>query len=156
MTTFFARVCMLLAAWGCFSTAAGAAEASRGTLDEAVAMANKAAAYLRKNGIEKTVAEVNQPKGQFVDRDLYVSIVDAKDINLAHGANPKMIGKDLSDLRDADGTYISRQRREVLKTKNEGWIKYRFLNPVTGKIEPKSQYFIKVDNYLVSCGAYTP
>lgn len=154
MKTLLLRAAALLVAWG-FVLGAGAAE-SRATPEEAKAMVQKVVAYLQKNGLEKTLAEVNQPKGQFVDRDLYVSIVDSKNINLAHGANPKMVGKDLSELRDADGNYVSRQRNELLKTKNDGWIKYRFLNPVTGNIEPKTLYFVKVDNVVISCGAYTP
>lgn len=154
MRRLFLRAALLLAA-GATLHGAGAAEA-RASLDEAQAMVRKAAAYLKKNGIDKAVAEVNQPKGQFVDRDLYVTILDGKNINLAHGANQKMVGKDLSEMRDADGTYIARQRNEVLKTKNEGSINYRFLNPVSGKIEPKTMFFTKVDGYVVSCGAYTP
>lgn len=154
MRRLFLRAALLLAAGG-YWHGAGAAE-GRASLEEAQAMMNKAVAYLKKNGIDKMVAEVNQPKGQFVDRDLYVSLMDSKNINLAHGANQKMVGKDLSELRDADGTYITRQRNEVLKTANTGSIKYRFVNPVSGKVEPKTMFFTKVDGYVVSCGAYTP
>jgi cytochrome c len=129
--------------------------AERATADEAVAMVKKAAAFLKANGIQKTVAEVNNPKGQFIDRDLYVSIIDPKGINLAHGVNPKMIGKDLSDLRDADGVYITRQRMEILKTKPDGWISYKFVNPVTKQVEPKRSYFAGVDGYVIACGIYS-
>ncbi len=154
MRRLILRAALLLLAGG-YLHGAGAAE-GRATPEEAQAMMHKAVAYLKKNGIDKTVAEVNQPKGQFVDRDLYVSLMDGKNINLAHGANQKLVGKDLSELRDADGTYITRQRNEALKTASTGSIKYRFVNPVSGKIEPKTMFFTKVDGYVVSCGAYTP
>jgi signal transduction histidine kinase len=143
---------LFVAATGGVSWAAMAAD--HASADEAAAMVKKAAAYLKANGIEKTAVEVNNPKGQFIDRDLYVSIIDAKGINVAHGGNPKMVGKDLSDLRDADGVYINRQRTEILKTKPDGWINYKFVNPVTKQVEPKRAYFTRVDGYIISCGAY--
>ncbi len=152
MHQFIVRICFVVLA-SCMAATTQAADA--GTPDEAVAMVKKTIAYLKANGIDKTVAEVNRPKGQFTDRDMYVTIVDLSGKSLAHGANPKMVGKDLSEMRDADGNYITRQRNEVLKAHEDGWIKYRWLNPVTQKIEPKSLYFAKVDAYVISCGVYT-
>ena len=33
---------------------------------------------------------------------------------------------------------------------------YKFLNPVTKQIEPKSMYMEKLDDMLVGCGIYKP
>jgi hypothetical protein len=47
-----------------------------GTAAEAEAMVKKAIAYLKANGKDKAFAEFSNPKGQFVDRDLYVTVYD--------------------------------------------------------------------------------
>lgn len=130
--------------------------AERGTADEATAMAKKAIAYLKANGKEKTFAEINDPHGQFTDRDLYVVVYDLNGKNLAHGLNPRMIGKDLIDIRDGDGKYYMRERLEIAKTKGKGWQDYKFLDPLSKKIEPKSMYIEKVDDVIVGCGIYKP
>lgn len=128
----------------------------RGTAEEAVAMVQKAIAYLKANGREKTFAEVNNPKGQFVDRDLYIAINDMNAKNLAHGGNPKIIGRDLIDLRDADGKYPMRERIEMIKVKGKGWQDYKFVNPVTKQIEMKSMYSERYEDLIISCGVYKP
>jgi cytochrome c len=128
--------------------------AERGTREEAIAMVKKAIAQIKKEGLDKTVAAVNDPKGPYVDRDLYVMIYDMKGKNLAHGANPKMIGKDLYDIQDVDGVYFIRERLEIAKTKGTGWQDYKFVNPVTKNIEPKSLYIERADNVVVTSGVY--
>ena len=77
--------------------------ADHGTKEEATAMVKKATAFLKANGKDKTLAEISNNKGQFVDRDLYISVYDLNGMVLAHGTNAKLIGKDVSALKDADG-----------------------------------------------------
>jgi cytochrome c len=130
--------------------------AERGTPEEAMAMAKKAIAFIKANGKDKAFAEINDAHGQFTDRDLYVVVYDLNGKNLAHGQNPRMIGKDLIDIRDGDGKYYMRERVEIIKTKGKGWQDYKFLDPLTKKIEPKSMYIEKVDDLIVGCGVYKP
>ena len=125
-----------------------------GTKAEAEAMVKKAVAEIKAVGQEKAFAEFNDLKGKFVDRDLYVAVYDLNGKCLAHGANAKMIGKDLIDLKDTDGKPFIKERNEMAKTKNSGWVDYKFTNPVTKKVEPKSQYFEKTGDLIVACGFY--
>ncbi len=125
-----------------------------GTAQEAVAMVQKAIAYIKAQGQEKGLAEISNLKGPFVDRDLYVTVYDMNGKCLAHGANPKMIGKDLIGLKDPDGTAFVKQRVETAKIKDKFWIDYKFTNPVSKKIEPKSQYCERAGDIIVSCGIY--
>lgn len=127
---------------------------SKGTAQEAQAMVDKAIAYIKKNGREKAFAEINNPKGQFTDRDLYVVVYDINGKVLAHGANLKMIGKDLIDLRDSDGKYFVKERVEIAKGAGKGWQDYKFMNPVSRAIEPKSMYIQKFEDMIVGCGIY--
>ena len=128
--------------------------AESGTPAEAEAMAKKAVAYIKANGKDKAIQEVNNPKGQFIDRDLYVTIYDMTGKCLAHGANPKMVGKDMIGLKDPDGKAHIKERVEMMKTKDKGWQDFKFTNPVSKKIEPKVAYVEKVGDVIVMCGAY--
>jgi len=46
----------------------------RGTAAEAEALVKKAIAYMKSNGREAAFAEINNPKGKFTDRDLYIFV----------------------------------------------------------------------------------
>jgi cytochrome c len=134
------------------NTAALAAET--GTADEATAMVKKAVAFLKANGKEKALAEFNNQNGQFKNRDLYIFVQDMKGKMLAHGGNDKLIGKDLIDLKDADGKFFVKNLIEVASTKGSGWVDYKWTNPSTKAIEAKSSYVEKVDDVFVGCGIY--
>jgi signal transduction histidine kinase len=131
--------------------------ADRGTADEAKALVKKAVAYLNANGREKAFVEFNNTGGQFVSKDLYVFVysVNGDGINLAHGANPKMVGKNLLELKDGDGVFIV---KEFIKTANSkagsGWVDYQWPHPVTKAMEAKSTYVEKVGDLLIGCGIY--
>ena len=125
-----------------------------GTASEAEAMVKKATAYIKANGKDKAFAEVGNPKGQFVDRDLYIFVYDLNGKCLAHGANAKMVGKDLADMKDSDGKSYVKERIEIAKTKGKGWQDYKFTNPISKKIESKTAYIEKLDDLIVGCGVY--
>ena len=111
---------------------------------------------VKADGKDQTFAVINAPGGPYHDRDLYVVVYDLSGKCLAHGANPKQIGKDLLELRDPDGKFFVKERVEMAKTQPSFWQDYKFLNPVTRQIEPKSMYLEKVDDMLVGCGVYKP
>ena len=93
---------------------------------------------------------------QFTDRDLYVVVYDMKGKVLAHGANEKMIGKDVIELRDNDGKYFVKERVEMMSKGPDakGWQDYKFMNPVTRQIEPKSMYLQRHEDMIVGTGIY--
>ena len=127
----------------------------KGSADEAIALVKKAAAYLSANGKEKSFAEFSNPTGQFVSKDLYVFVYSNEGFNLAHGANAKMIGKNLMELKDNEGVFIV---KEFIKTANsktgKGWIDYKWPNPVSKALEAKSTYVEKAGDVIIGCGIY--
>jgi cytochrome c len=135
---------------------AKAVDKSKGTAAEATAMVQKAIAHIKKAGREKAFADFDSKAGGFTDRDLYVVVYDMKGKVLAHGANEKMIGKDVIDLRDSDGKYFVRERVEMMSKSPDakGWQDYKFMNPVTRQIEPKSMFLQRLDDMIVGCGIY--
>ena len=128
--------------------------ADQGTAAEAEALVKKAAAFIKANGNEKAYEEFTNGK-QFKDRDLYIFAYDFAGKNLAHGANPKLVGKDLSGLKDPDGKMILPPLVEIAKTKGKGWSEsFKFRNPVTEKMEPKVVYVERVGDIFLGCGIY--
>jgi cytochrome c len=145
------RVILLIVS---FAVAGPTFGVDNGSKEEATAMVQKAIDYIKASGREKAFAEINNRKGKFVDRDLYVVVYDMKGKNLAHGGNAKMIGKDLIDMKDVDNKPFVQERVQIAKTKGKGWQDYSFLNPVSQKIEPKSMYIEKFEDMIVGCGVY--
>jgi cytochrome c len=135
----------------CFAGASFGAD--QGSAEEAVAMVQKVIAHMKANGKEKTIAEINSMSDKFKDRDLYAVIYDMNGVAVAH-ANKKMQGKNMFDLKDVDGKYFIRERLEMAKTKGKGWQDYKFANPVTSKVEPKSMYIEKYEDLIIACGIY--
>lgn len=128
--------------------------AENGTQEEATAMVKKAVTYLKANGKDKTLAEVSNNKGQFVDRDLYISVYDMNGNVLAHGTNAKLIGKDVSALKDADGKEFIKDILGKAKAAGKGTSDYKWPNPTTKEIQAKTVYFEKANDMVFSSGYY--
>lgn len=125
--------------------------AGEATLDEAKSMALKAAEYLRAVGPEKALSEFNAKDGPWHDRDLYVFVMDADGVTAANGNNTSLVGRNVLDLKDPDGKSFI---RAFLAINDEGWVDYRWQNPVTKKLEAKTSYEVRVGGYVVGVGAY--
>jgi len=121
---------------------------------EAEALVKKAITYYRSVGKDKALFEMSDPKGKFVSGDMYVTVYDLTGKCLAHGANLKMVGKDWSELKDADGKAFIRERLEMVKSQATGWQTYKWTNPVTKQIEPKTTYVEKAEDVIFAGGTY--
>jgi len=128
--------------------------AAKGTAKEAEAMVKKAVALYKSAGQDKAFAEFNNPKGKFVDRDLYIYALSMKGTVLAHGANKTLIGKDLYNLKDTAGKQFLKEIIDVAKAKGKGTVDYKWTNPVSKKVEDKVVYFEKVGDVILVCGYY--
>ena len=148
-------VTMLVAMGVSVSAGLGWAAGERGTPDEAQALVKKAITFFKANGKDKTMAALNDAKGAFIDRDLYVFVHDDKGIYYAIAPKPAFIGKDMTSVRDANGKFIVKEQLEALKTANSMWQEYDWQNPVTNKIEHKKTYCEKLDALHFCSGAYT-
>jgi len=132
-----------------------AAAQDRGTKDEAKAMVDAAVEHIKKVGAEKAYKDFSTDKAAWVKKDLYVVAFDAKGIALAHGANEKLVGKDLSALKDGNGVFIL-PGLQAAANKGGGWHDYEWPDPATKKIAPKSTYAKKlpVGEGFVGVGVY--
>ena len=128
----------------------------KGTKEEAVEIVKKAVALYVKVGREKAFEAINDPKGEFQYKDLYVWVIDldTNGLCLARPVFRQLIGQELCDFVDADGKYFMKEACEQGKTKGMGWVDYKWANPLTKRNEDKSTYFECVKNICFFCGYY--
>ncbi len=138
----------------CFLAGAVHAAGVRGTAPEAIKMVEKAVALIVSQGADKAFKEISNTKGPFVDRDLYVWVVDMKGVIRAHSGDPSMVGKSMLDTRDMDGKAFIRDLIRQAQVKSTGWVDYKWPHPITGQIESQSRYYQKIGDYIVTCGIY--
>ena len=134
---------------------AGSAAAGEGaSKDEATAMVKKAVSFIKEQGADKAYAEISNKAGQLHRSRLYVVVYQLDGKVLAHGANEKFIGKDMSEAQDVDGKLYVKERIEMANKQPTFWQDYKFVNPVTKKVEPKQMYCERVENTAVCGGVY--
>jgi signal transduction histidine kinase len=147
MKLFATALCLAL-------TCAGAA-ANEPTEKDAITMAERGAALVKEKGKDEMMKRINAKDPQFVQGSLYVDMRDVKTgIVLAHPFNPSIVGKDLTDVPDANGKKYRREIIELAASKGKGWVDYQYKNPTTGKIEPKTTYILLVDGVVLEAGLY--
>jgi signal transduction histidine kinase len=125
-----------------------------GTAKEAEGMVAKAIAHIKADGKDKAYADFTGKKSGWIDRDIYVTVYDLSGKVLAHGQNAKQVGMDLIGMQDADGKEFVKERVDLAKSKGKFWQEYKFTDPVTKKILPKSMYCEKLDQEIVCSGIY--
>src|SRR5690606_29944853 len=120
---------------------------SANTPEEAKALVEQAVDFYKANGKEKALAEFSKPQGKFVKDDLYIFAFDLEGTTIAHGGDPKLIGRNLTDLKDVDGKYFA---REFIKVGPEGgWVDYKWMNYVTKKVDQKTAYVKRIDDVII-------
>ena len=130
------------------------ASADHASAAEASAMVKKGVAFIKANGTEKGYSEITSKTSPFKHQDLYLVVYGLDGTVHAHGANEKMVGKNLIDLKDVDGKAFVKERVELSQSKGTFWQDYKFTNPVTKKIEPKQMYCERLDDVAVCGGIY--
>jgi len=125
-----------------------------GTQKDAETMVQKAISHIKSAGAETAYADFTGQKPEYIKNDIYVVVYSMGGKALAHGQNPKQVGKELIGFKDADGKEFIKERIELAKSKGKFWQDYKFTDPVTKKILPKSAYCEKLDESIVCAGIY--
>jgi len=129
--------------------------AAEPTEKDAIAMAERGAAMVKAKGKDEVMKRISAKDPEFVQGSLYIDMRDVKTgIVLAHPYNPSIVGKDLTDVPDANGKKYRREIIELAAAKGKGWVDYQYKNPASGKIEPKTTYILLVDGVVLEAGLY--
>ena len=146
---------LLLTTSLCLALAAGPALAAEPTEKDAIAMVERGAALIKSKGKAEMMKRILAKDKEFVQGPLYIDMRDLyTGIVLAHPINPSIIGKDLTDVPDATGKKYRREIIDLGQAKGKGWVDYQYKNPVSGKIEPKTTYILRVDDVVLEAGIY--
>lgn len=126
----------------------------RATAQEAKTLLRKAVDAVKHEG-KMSFDRFNSLNGGFVQDDLYVFVVDLNTMVMqAHGPMPRLINRNVKDLKDPDGKLIIQEMVRIARAKGQGELSYKWLNQVTGKKENKISYLQRTGDYLVVVGYY--
>lgn len=132
---------------------AGAVEKPSG--DQVKGLTLDAARLLQTRDLEQA-RRTFHADGPFRFGEIYVNVIDGNGTWLVYPPNPKHEGKSVLNVRDADGKLLVQDIIRTARDKGEGWVEYRWLNPVSNRIEPKLTYVKQVPgkDMVVYVGMY--
>jgi hypothetical protein len=135
------------------STAVGSIRLRQGSADEAHAMVDRALALIQQVGYDEASKRLHSREEGYVDRDLYVFVIDRDGHYRVHGAKPAMEGHRVHELPGIDGDRFVTDAWAAAP--DGGWIEYDIVNPETGIVQPKASYVKALNERLVvGCGVY--
>lgn len=124
------------------------------TVSAAKALAERAARHLAEHGPEASLPRFMDPRGGFVEGDLYVFVFDMQGRLVASGGWPETVGARVIGAEDGSGPNIYLAMRRLVMSEGSGWVDYTWYNPCSRALEPKASYVIRVGDYIVGVGAY--
>lgn len=122
--------------------------------DTVVALVKRAVAHIGKVGQQKACDDFDDPKGEYIFDQFYLSVFDFNGVRQANGMEPWKRGEEIMDTRDTDGKPYVHYIVERAKAKGFGWVQYKWKNPTSQKVELKLVYFEVAQDSVVSCGIY--
>ncbi|QTN29150.1 cache domain-containing protein [Rhodoferax sp. AJA081-3] len=125
----------------------------QGSAEEALALVQRAVAHRQHVSKETFLRDVTDATKGFMDRDMYVFVLDDTGRYLAFGGNPAKVGTRLQDIPGIDGQGLLQSIIDQADYE-PGWVEYNIANPTTGKVQAKMSFVQKVDGLYVGCGVY--
>ncbi len=107
------------------------------------------------NGLAETIAHYNSPAS--MDGQWYVFIFDARDVLVAHAADPDLVGRHASSVLGPNGYPSGDSVVAVARANPEGaWLDYTFTNPATGDLETKHSWVVVHEGLVFGSGWHEP
>ncbi|MCM5682397.1 cache domain-containing protein [Schlegelella sp. S2-27] len=128
----------------------------RGSRDEAKALVDKAVAHAKQVGTEQAFKDFMTDRPTWTHKDLYVFATSFEGVMLANGANERLVGKNLMELKDQNGKAFVKEYLAAAQSKGSAWTDYDWPNPTTKKVEQKTSYVRRLDGApaVVGVGVY--
>jgi methyl-accepting chemotaxis protein len=126
----------------------------QGSADEARELVDRAVQLRRTSGSRDSfIREVTAPHAQLSDRDMYVFVLDRAGQYLAFAGNPAKVGTRVQDVAGIDGNALMDSIIGQADA-GPGWVEYDIANPLSGQVQTKMSYVLKLDDVYVGCGVY--
>ena len=123
---------------------------------EARRWVQRAIVFYESTGKEKTLAQIADPKGPYVDGDRYIFALDIEGKLLAHPFSKRLMGRNLTDLRDSEGRCFIRKLLAKATAKGYGFVDYVWPLPISEEERFKTAFFERVDGMVLCSGFYAP
>ena len=126
------------------------------TKEECVQKCAEVAKIINSKGVEAAVKEVNDASGQFIWKDTYVYLMNLEGTIVAHGPQPKFIGKNLMGLKDPilKKAWYPALFAKIKAGSNSGWFLYHWKKPNAKGLYKKDCYYQRAGNLVIFAGIY--
>ncbi len=113
---------------------------------DAKALVGKGLAMVKEKGLDATLKAIGDPKGPFVKGDLYLFAGSLGKVTLlAHPyAAKKLVGPDLSKIKDSKGNFFFVKFQEVASGPGSGWVEYMWPKPGAKTPSLKKTFLMRV------------
>ncbi|HSW05501.1 methyl-accepting chemotaxis protein [Aquabacterium sp.] len=136
------------------SSAVASIRLRQGSADEAKSLVERAVNLIKSRGLSAAAQAFHAQDGGFLDRDLYIFVVDRRGAYRVHGAKPAMEGKRVHEVPGIDGDCFVHDAWAAAPGAG-GWIEYDIVNPASGAVMPKASFVVQLDkDQLIGCGVY--
>ncbi|MBF0297423.1 MAG: cache domain-containing protein [Oligoflexia bacterium] len=96
-----------------------------------------------KEGREKAFKNFNDPKGGFVEGEVYIWTLDTNGICLQHAVNHKLEGMVTNRVKDSKGKPFIAEILNLSQKQDAGRVEYSWTHPTSKKVADKITFFIK-------------
>ncbi len=134
-----------------------ASASDNATKEECVAKVAEVIAIAQQQSPQAAIDQVNDVNGPFVWKDTYVYIMDLSGTIVAHGPQPKFIGKNLMGLKDPvtkQPWYPALFEKIKADEGSKGWFDYHWRKPNVDGVFKKECYYQRAGDLVVFAGIY--
>ncbi len=136
------------------SAAVASMRLRQGSADEAAGLVQRALALIGERGLDAARPALHSEAEGFVDRDLYVFVIDREGRYRLHGAKTAMEGHRVHEVPGIDGDRFVREAWAAAEA-GGGWVNYNIVQPNTGAVLPKISWVVPLKGeLLLGCGVY--
>jgi signal transduction histidine kinase len=105
------------------------------TREEANAMLKAALGEIKAKGLQRAGQDFSTDTNTWNKGTLYVFVADFKATVVAHSANNKLIGKNLWEVKDANGKFFLQEQVKQMQAGANGTVTMRWMNPSTKQLD---------------------
>jgi len=126
------------------------------TKEECIQKCAEVAKIITTKGADEAIKQVNDASGPFIWKNTYIYIMDLEATIMAHGPQPKFIGKNLMGLKDpiSKTPWYPALFEKIKAGAQRGWFDYHWKKPNAKGIYIKNCYFERAGNLIIFAGIY--
>ncbi len=128
------------------------AEEQKITPQQVVDLVKRSVQLIEEKGPDTAFPVLSDPKGDYVDGDLYVFTYNMDGAIIQH-LRPKLVGKNMMNIKDKEGKCLACDFVRIAKEEGQGWSQYWWPKPGSGELSVKVSFIMKVPGHELFVGA---